>query len=64
MAVKLLKKERNIKGLLQHLVMVTEKAEKGMFANDSLCRYDEAVRTTASEKGLHTFGKIDPTTSI
>ena len=62
MAIKLLKKERNIKGLLQHLVMVTEKAEKGMFASDSLCKYDEAVRNIASEKGLHSFSKIDPNT--
>ena len=62
MAIKLLKKEHNIKGLLQHLVLITEKAEKCMFANDSLCKYDEAVRATANEKGLRTFGKIDPTT--
>ena len=62
MALKLLKKERYIKGLLQHLIMVAEKAETTMFANDTLCKYDEAVRITASEKGLRSFGKIDPAT--
>ena len=31
MALKLLKKKRNIKGLLQHMIMVSEKAETGMF---------------------------------
>ena len=62
MTLKLLKKERNIKGLLQHLIMVAEKAETGMFANDTLCSYDEAVRITVSEKGLRSFGKIDPAT--
>ena len=62
MAVKLLKMERNIKGLLQHLVMVTEKAEKVTFASDSLCKYDEAVHATASEKGFRSYGRIDPVT--
>ena len=61
MALKLFKKKRNIKGLLQHLVMVAEKAETGMFSSASLCKYDEAVRIAAGEKGLSHFGRIDPT---
>ena len=39
-----------------------EKADSGMFASDCLIKYDEAVRKTASEKGLRTFGRIDPAT--
>ena len=52
MVLKLFKKKRNLKGLLQHLIMVVEKADTGMFANDSLCRYDEAMRKLASEKDV------------
>ena len=33
-----------------------------MFANDSLYRHDEPVRINANERGLHSFGKIDPGT--
>ena len=62
MAAKLLKKERNITGLLQHLILLVEKADSGMFASDCLCRYDEAVHLTANEKGLRSFAKIDPAT--
>ena len=62
MTLKLFRKKRNIKGLLQHLIMVVEKAATGMFANDSLCKYNEAVRLMAGEKGLYSFGKIDPAT--
>ena len=62
MALKLLRKERNIKGLLQHLILVAEKAETGTFANDPSCKYDEAVRLNANERGLRSFGNIDPAT--
>ena len=53
MAAKLLKKERDIQGLLQHLILIAEKAQSGTFGNDCLCKYDEAVRSAARKDYAH-----------
>ena len=62
MALKLYKKKKDIKGFLQHVVLIAEKAETRVFARESLIRYDESVKEAAKEKGIKVFGRVDPAT--
>ena len=59
MALSLLKKKRNIKGLLRHVILIADKADKCCFTSAALCDYDAAVKRTAGEKGLRTIGRTD-----
>ena len=60
MALSLLKKWRNIKGLLRHMILIADKADKDVFTSAALCDYDSAIKRTAGEKGLRSIGKTDP----
>ena len=62
MALALYKKGRNIKGLLQHIILVADKAQRCLFASQSLIDYDASVKLTAKEEGLRSMGKVDPST--
>ena len=60
MALKFYKKGRDISGILDHIILVAEKAEPGVFDNDALIRYDDSVKLAAYENGLDQFKKLDP----
>ena len=60
MALKFYKKDRDITGMLEHIILVAEKAEPGIFDNDALIRYDDSVKLSAYEHGLEQFKKLDP----
>ena len=60
MALALYKKKRDIRGFLEHVILVAEKADGPLFAAEALIQYDESVKQTAKEHGLKSFRKIDP----
>ena len=60
MARKFYKKERDILGFLDHMILVAEKAEKRVLASEALIGYDESVKESAKENGLKVFKKVDP----
>ena len=60
MARKFYKKERDILGFLDHMILVAEKAERRVFASEALIGYDESVKDSAKEIGLKAFKKVDP----
>ena len=60
MALSLYKKKRDIRGFLEHVILVAEKADGPLFASEALIQYDESVKSTAKERGLKSFRKIDP----
>ena len=60
MALRFYKKDRDIKGILDHIILLAEKAEPGVFESDALIRYDESVKQEAYEHGLDQFKKLDP----
>ena len=60
MALALYKKKRDIRGFLEHVILVAEKADGPLFASEALIQYDESVKQTAKEHGLKSFRKIDP----
>ena len=60
MALRFYKKERDITGILDHIILLAEKAEPGVFDNEALVRYDDSVKLAAYEKGLSQFKLLDP----
>ena len=66
--VKLLKecygKGRTVTGLIDHLLVVAEKAETGYYQLDSLLGYDDECREIANREGLRSFGEIRPSTVL
>ena len=44
MGRKLYKKDRDILGFLDHMILIAEKAEKRVFASEALISYDKAVK--------------------
>ena len=60
MVRKLYKKDRDILGFLDHMILVAEKAERRVFASEALISYDESVKDAAKENGLKAFAVVDP----
>ena len=60
MALRFYKKERDISGIFEHLILLAEKAETGVFDSEALIRYDDSVKLLAYEKGLKQFKVLDP----
>ena len=55
---------RRVEGLIDHLLVMAEKAETGMYKLDCLIGYDDECRENANEKGLKSFGKIEAATVL
>ena len=51
-------------GLIDHLLVMTEKAETGYYQLACLVRYDDECREIASGKGLRLFGGVKPSTVL
>ena len=64
MALSFYKKEKNVKGLLQHIVLIAEKAESGTFTAAALSDYDESVKSLAMDFGLKAFKRADPSSIV
>ena len=60
MILKFYKKERDIKGMLKHSILLAEKAVADIFMNEALVSYDESVKVAAAEEGIQVFSKLDP----
>ena len=60
MALALLKRKKDIKSFLKHMLLVAEKADSDMFMDDVLINYDESVKDKAKEIGMKSFRKVDP----
>ena len=60
MALALLKRKKNIKSLLKHMLLVAEKADSDTFMDDVLISYDESIKELAKEEGVKAFKKVDP----
>ena len=60
MAIALLKREKDISGVLSHMLMIADKADKNVFEPEALISYDESVKEMAKESGIKAFAKIDP----
>ena len=60
MALSVYKKKRDIRGFLEHVILVAEKADGPLFASEALIQYDESVKLAAKEHGPKSFRKIDP----
>ena len=57
----LLARGEDISGFINHLVVLSDKAETKFYRNDSLVAYDKAVRMAAAEKGIKKFAEVDST---
>ena len=64
MALAFYKKGKKIKGLLQHIVLIAEKAEPVYFTAEALSNYDESVKSAAHEIGPKVFKRADPTAIV
>ena len=60
MLLKFYKKDRDIKGMLKHSILLAEKADADVFHNDALISYDDSIEALASEEGIDAFSKLDP----
>ena len=54
------KKERDISGMLDHFILLAEKAEKDVFIDEALLAYDNSVKERAKEHGLKEFDTLKP----
>ena len=52
------KKGKRVRGLINHLLVMSEKAESGYYKLECLQGYDDECREAASEKGIGSFGEI------
>ena len=64
MILRFYKKDRDIKGMLKHSILLAEKADADVFHNDALISYDESIKTAAGEDGIGAFSKLDPAAII
>ena len=64
MLLKFYKKDRDIKGMLKHSILLAEKADADVFHSEALISYDESVKTLAGEEGITAFSKLDPANII
>ena len=60
MALALYKREKDIAGVLKHIILIAEKADKDVFEAEALINYDESVKDSAKEDGIKAFSKLDP----
>ena len=60
MALRFYKKDRDVSGILKHIILLAEKAEPGVFDCEALICYDDSVKLSAYEKGLSQFKLLDP----
>ena len=60
MALALLRRKKDIKPLLKHMLLVAEKADTDMFMDEALISYDESMKDLAKESGINAFKKVDP----
>ena len=56
MTLALLKRKKDIKGLLRHMLLVAEKADRDVFMDETLIEYDESIKDMAKEYGIKAFG--------
>ena len=64
MMLRFYKKERDIKGMLKHSILLAEKADGGYFHDEALINYDESIKAAADEEGITSFSKLDPAAII
>ena len=60
MLCRFFKKERDINGMLDHFILLAEKAEKDVFIDEALLSYDKSVKDWAKEHGLKKFDTLNP----
>ena len=58
------KKDRDIYGLLDHFILLAEKAEKDVFMDEALLSYDESVKQRAKDNGLKEFSQLNPSETV
>ena len=54
------KRGKHVKGLIDHLLVMAEKAESGYYKIECLTGYNDECSETASEKGMRSFSEIRP----
>ena len=54
------KRGKRVKGIISHLLVMSEKVESGYYKFECLVGYDDECREMASEKGMRSFGEIHP----
>ena len=54
------KKDRDLNGLLDHFILLAEKAEKDVFIDEALLSYDNSVKQRAKDNGLKEFSQLNP----
>ena len=60
MALALMKRKKDIRGLLRHMLLIGEKAASDMFMDDALLNYDESVKDKAKDMGMKAYRRVDP----
>ena len=60
MALALLRRKKDIKSLLKHMLLVAEKADSDTFVDEALINYDESIKDRAKESGMKAFKHVDP----
>ena len=58
------KKGKDVSGLIDHLLVMAEKTETGMYKLECLIGYDDECREHANERGIKTFAEIKPATVL
>ena len=58
------RKGKDVSGLIDHLLVMSEKTETGMYKLECLLGYDDECREQANEGGIKTFGEIKPATVL
>ena len=53
-------RKRDITGMLDHFILLAEKAEKDVFIDEALLAYDTSVKERAKEYGLKEFDTLKP----
>ena len=64
MALKFYKRECDLTGILDHIILLVEKAKTGVFDNHALIRRDDSGKLAAYAKGLLQCKLLDPAAII
>ena len=61
MSLAFLKRKKNTKGLLKHMLLVAEKTDGDTFIEETLIAYDKNIKEKAKELAMKAFSKVDST---
>ena len=56
--MELLDNDEDVMGMVQHGLLLSEKASKSIYAPEAMLGYDEEVRRRSGRKGPEAFGKV------